>query len=189
MGSLLMAVRQAPDRMLHQVRRYAAQAVASRPRRPSSVLVVCHGNICRSPFAAVILGRWLAPAGVSVESAGFVGPGRRSPPEAILAANRRGVNLSTHRSSTLTSPMVRAADLVVTMDAAQARELRRRFGKPVSQVLVLGDFDPAEASPRGIEDPFGRPAAVYDRVNARIERCAAGLAEVVMRREKRSPQP
>ncbi len=185
MGSLLTAVRQAPDLVLHQVRRYAAQVVISRPQQVSTVLVVCHGNICRSPYAAVIMGRWLSRTGISVQSAGFVGPGRRSPPEAILAAHRRGVNLSTHRSVTLTSAMVRAAGLVVTMDAAQAREIRRRFGKPSSQVLVLSDFDPIEATPRAIDDPFGQPAATYDRVYGRIERCSAALTERLIRRLRR----
>jgi protein-tyrosine-phosphatase len=184
-GSLLMAVRQAPDLVLHHMRRYAAQAVVSRPHELSSVLIVCHGNICRSPFAAVILGRWLARSGIAVQSAGFVGPGRRSPPEAILAASRRGVNLSTHRSQTLTREMVRAAGLVVAMDAVQAREIRRRFGKPSSQLLVLSDFDPVEAAPRAIDDPFGRGAAEYDRVYARIERCSAELAERLIRRWQR----
>ncbi|MDE3150803.1 MAG: protein tyrosine phosphatase [Gemmatimonadota bacterium] len=186
MESLLTAVRQAPDRVLHQVRKLAAEAVVSRPRHATRVLVVCHGNICRSPFAAVILGRWLATAGVSVESAGFVGPGRRSPPEAIHAANRRGVNLSTHRSRALTRDMLSQAGLVVTMDAAQARAIRRRFATPAGHVLVLGDFDPLDASPRGIEDPFGAPPAVYDAVYARIERCAAELAGVVLKRPLRA---
>jgi low molecular weight protein-tyrosine phosphatase len=184
-ASLLITVRQAPDRMLHQMRRYAAQAVISRPHRLSPVLVVCHGNICRSPFAAAIMGRWLEAAGIAVQSAGFVGPGRRSPPEAILAANRRGVNLSAHRSSTLTLPMVRTAGLVVTMDALQAREIRRRFAKPASQLIVLSDFDPVEAVPRAIHDPFGQPAETYDRVFARIERCSAALTERLARRLRR----
>ncbi|MGH7670213.1 MAG: low molecular weight phosphatase family protein [Gemmatimonadaceae bacterium] len=176
-----MAVRQAPDMVLHQMRRYAAQVVISRPRRLSSVLVVCHGDVCRSPFAAVIIGRWLARAAIPVQSAGFVGPGRRSPPTAIAAANRRGVNLSTHRSSTLTAAMVGSAGLIVTMDVAQARQIRRRFGKPSSQVLVLGDFDPVEAAP-AIDDPFGQPAATYDHVFARVERCSAAFTERLFRR-------
>ncbi len=185
MVSLLTAVRQAPEVVLHQMRRYAARVVIWRPHELSSVLVVCHGNVCRSPFAAVILARWLAPTGIAVRSAGFVGPGRRSPPEAILAASRRGVNLSTHRSVTLTSEMVRNAGLVVTMDPIQAREIRRRFGKPATQVVVLSDFDPIEAIPRSITDPFGQPGATYDRVYARIERCSAALTARLLRRAGR----
>ncbi|HEX8725305.1 MAG TPA: hypothetical protein VF737_07960 [Gemmatimonadaceae bacterium] len=185
MGSLLTAVRQAPDLVLHQLRRYAAQVVIARPHELSSVLVVCRGNVCCSPFAAVMLGRWLARAGIDVHSAGLVGPGRRSPPEAILAASRRGVNLSTHRSRTLTSEMVATAGLVVAMDAAQAREIRRRFGKPASQLVVLSDFDPTAAASRVIDDPFGQSASAYDRVYARIERCSAELAERLLRQRLR----
>lgn len=182
MESLFATVWQTPDWVWHEVRRFAARTVASHHgRRPEVILLVCHGNVCRSPFATVILGRWLAPARISVTSAGFVGPSRKSPADAIHAAHRRGVNLTTHRSRVLDSTLVRNADLVVTMDAAQAREIRRRFRKPLSQILVLGDFDPDLSEGRAIADPFGRPPTEYDRVYARIERCAAGLAEAVMR--------
>lgn len=184
--SLFQVVRHAPERMLHEVRRYAAHAAVARPQRPSSVLVVCHGDICRSPFAAVIMGRWLAADGIAVESAGFVGPGRRSPPDAVHAAHRRGVNLTTHRSRILTGPLVSAADLVVTLEVAQAREIRRRFAKASAQVLVLGDFDPDHTAPRTIEDPFGQPADVFDRVYARIERCSGTLAAALARHRKRA---
>ncbi len=148
--------------------------------------MVCHGNICRSPYAAVIMGRWLEADGIVVESAGFVGPDRRSPPEAVHVAHRRGVNLTTHRSRVLTGQLVAAADLIVTMEVAQAREIRRRFAKPPNQVLVLGDFDSDHSAPRTIEDPFGQPAEVFERVFARIERCSAALAVALTRRGKRA---
>jgi protein-tyrosine-phosphatase len=103
------------------------------------------------------------------------------------------VNLSTHRSRLLTAALVRAADLVLTMDGEQAREIRRRFGKPASQVLVLGDFDPVAGAPRTISDPFGQPAVEYDRVYGRIERCAKGLADAVVRAgadgDRKEPHP
>lgn len=128
-----------------------------------------------------------------MSSAGFVGPWRKSPPEAIHAANRRGVNLTAHRSHLVTSLHVRSADLVVTMDAAQAREIRRRFGKPLGQIVVLGDFDPDPDAARAISDPFGQPAMEYDRVYGRIERCAKELADAVMRaggvRDGQQPHP
>src|SRR2546422_3500209 len=87
----------APTRLLHPWRRRAARRALS-ARAPRSILVVCHGNICRSPFAAVLLQRALGPAGIRVHSAGFIGPNRPSPPEAVTAAARYGVNLSDHRS-------------------------------------------------------------------------------------------
>ena len=59
-AGLLTRVRHTPERLLHPLRRRrAAEALRRRPR-PASVLVVCHGNICRSPFAAAAL-RWKPP--------------------------------------------------------------------------------------------------------------------------------
>src|SRR2546427_199033 len=79
-----------PHRVLHPLRRRRALALLRRHAPVRSVLVVCHGNMCRSPFAAGLLRPWLSGRGVRVDSAGFLGPGGRSPPEAVadLAALR-----------------------------------------------------------------------------------------------------
>src|SRR3989442_1788473 len=111
----------APTRLLHPWRRRAARRALS-ARAPRSILLVCHGNICRSPFAAVLLQRALGPAGIRVHSAGFIGPNRPSPPEAVTAAARYGVNLSDHRSRVLTADLVRSTDPLVVMDPAQRQE-------------------------------------------------------------------
>src|SRR6185312_12256998 len=105
-------------------------------RRPRSILAVCYGNICRSPMAAALFGRALA--GVDIASAGFIGPGRPSPREAVAAAANAGVDLSDHRSRLLTPDLVRWADLVVVMDAVQQRRVVERFGRSWRDVIVLG---------------------------------------------------
>ncbi|PYP07732.1 MAG: hypothetical protein DMD59_14365 [Gemmatimonadetes bacterium] len=56
--------------------------------RPATVLAVCHGNICRSPFAAALLGRELAGFGIAVQSAGFLGFNRPPPAEAMAVEMR-----------------------------------------------------------------------------------------------------
>ena len=140
--SLFTTVWQTPDRVLHEVRRFAARAAAShRGRRPGSILLVCHGDVCRSPFATVILGRWLASARISVTSAGFVGPSRKSPPEAIHAAHRRDVNLTAHRSRVLDSTLVGNADLVGTHAAGALSQ--DRAGR------VVGDHVARRTEPAG----------------------------------------
>ncbi len=180
--ALLSAVRRAPDRVLGHLRRAAVRAAVAEGPAPAHILVVCHGNICRSPFARAILQRRLGNAGVVVESAGFIGPGRRPPPAAIRAAQRRHVNLSVHRSALVATPAVQRAGLVVAMDAQQARALRVRFGEEVRRVVLLGDFDPHPhpVEGRAIADPWDQPDEVFDEVYARIERCAAGLADAVL---------
>lgn len=168
----------APGRLLHPLRRRAARD-ALRGRALSSVLVVCHGNICRSPFAAALLERALAPLGIRVASAGFVGPNRSAPPEAVAAAARRGVDLSAHRSRLLTPDLAAGADLIVAMDAVQQREVRERFGRAWRDLIVLGDLDPAPLGARTIRDPVEQGPEVFEASYARIERCVGAFVQAV----------
>ncbi len=176
MAELLRAVRRAPERLLHRWRRRAAHTAVSRGRPPRAVLVLCYGNICRSPFAAALLARQLAPAGVRVESAGLMGPDRPAPREAVRAAAAHSVDLSRHRSRLVTAALVRGADLVVVMDEAQRRAVCERFGRRPADVVLLGDFDPEPIPARAIRDPVDQPLRVFAEVYARIARCARGFA-------------
>src|SRR5437879_12439096 len=57
-SGLLSRISRVPDRLLHNGRRRAAVArLAGAERAPASVLVICNGNIFRSPFAAAVLRR------------------------------------------------------------------------------------------------------------------------------------
>lgn len=170
------------QRLLHPLRRRKAVGVLRGRPRPGTLLVVCHGNICRSPFAAALLRQALGPVGVRVDSAGFVRPERPAPPEAVAAAARRGVDLAGHRSRLLTPDLARAADLIVVMDPVQQRHVRERFGRAARDLIVLGDLDPAPPEGgrvRTIVDPIGQGSAVFETSYARIERCVAGVVSVL----------
>ncbi len=179
MAELLKRLRRVPSRVLHRLRRQRAlKALRGRPC-PASVLVICHGNLCRSPFAAALLRRAFVRNGVRVDSAGFMGPGRPSPPAAITAAARYHADLSAHRSQVLTPDGARAADLIVVMDPAQRREICDRFGRAQRDVVVLGDLDPQAIDARPIRDPVNQPRAVFEEAYARIERCVRELERAI----------
>lgn len=178
-AGLLTRVRRTPDRLLHPFRRRKALDALRRRPRPRMLLVVCHGNICRSPFAAALLRRALGPRGVRVESAGFVGPDRAAPPNAVVVAARRGVDLSDHRSRLLTADVVGAADLLVVMEAQQGRAVCDRFGRWPRDVIVLGDLDPGPIETRTIQDPIEQGPDVFEASYARIERCVRQLASLI----------
>ena len=180
-GSILRKLLTSPGRLLHPLRRRAAHQTL-KGRAPRSILVLCHGNLCRSPFAAALLRQALGAHSVRVESAGFVAPNRPAPPEAVAAAARRGVDLSDHRSRLLTPDLARSAELIVVMDPVQQREVRERFGRLARDLIVLGDLDPAppEGGPaRTIRDPIRQGPAVFEESYARIERCVAGVVSVL----------
>ena len=187
---LARAILRGIERGLHRLRRRRVQARLGRQRPPSSVLFVCHGNICRSPFAAAAFRRRLPPAlraSVEISSAGFVGPGRASPPEALSAAARAGVDLTSHRSRLLTGEDARRADWIVVMDARQARAMRDWFGRNGDAVILLGDLDPEPIEARPIPDPVAQPEEVFRHVYARIDRCVSALAGFVVARASGRP--
>ena len=180
-----------PDRLLHRSRRRAALAALRARRPPACVLVLCSGNIFRSPFAAAVLRQELSRRGVGsmrVESAGFVAPGRASPPHAIAAAARRGIDLAGHSSQLVVADLARAADLIVVMEDLQRRSICERFGRSARDVLLLGDLDPMAVTSRAIEDPVEQEPAVCERAYARIARCMATLARALVDRTSDPPR-
>ena len=92
----------------------------------ASILVVCTGNVCRSPIAegalrAALEGR-LGDQAPDVSSAGTAGwEGSAAMPESVEAAAERGVDISTHAARRLLPEHVGGADLVLGM-AVEHRE-------------------------------------------------------------------
>jgi protein-tyrosine phosphatase len=175
--------RHLPDSILHTRRRNTAQ-LEVRNAKPRSILFVCHGNICRSPFAAAAFARACPPqlsGRITVASAGFIGPDRRPPSKALASSARFGVDISGHRSTRITSESLQAADLIVVMSAEQARGIRARLRSSSARVLVLGDLDPLSITRRTVSDPWGGSDSDFDASYARINRCVRELAGLILR--------
>ncbi|RYG23019.1 low molecular weight phosphotyrosine protein phosphatase [bacterium] len=107
------------------------------PLRVPSVLFVCLGNICRSPLAEGILKREAAAGGLSlvVDSAGTGGwhAGELPDPRACSEGTSRGCEM-TMRARQVRPDDFERFDLVVAMDAANLRDLRRMAGKNAHKV-------------------------------------------------------
>lgn len=149
---------------------------------PTSVWFVCHGNVCRSPFAAGVLRLALPPLlrdAIRIDSAGFASSGRAPPPEAIRVAATHGVGLSAHRSKALTCEVVTGADLLVVMDPVQRRLIRERFADGDREIMILGDLDPLHIDGRVISDPMDQPEEAFEQTYARIARCVRELARAI----------
>jgi protein-tyrosine-phosphatase len=167
------------DRAVHPFRRLRAIAELRSRQPPASILVVCQGNLCRSPYAAAALIAAFAKtaAAIRVESAGFSTPNRQPPQDAISAAARRGIDITAHRSRMVNPELVAAFDLVVVMDAGLRRAVTVR--RPPKWLLTLGDLDPHGIQTRDIVDPIGADAAVFDACYARIDRCIEQLSSAL----------
>lgn len=116
-----------------------------------SVLFLCLGNLCRSPFAAVATARRLP--GVTVESAGFLShDGRPSPAHVVQVARRLGVDVSASRARRVTAEQVDAADLIVCMDVTHLQRMAREFPHAMSKTTLLGLFN--ANGPTEMKDPY-----------------------------------
>jgi protein-tyrosine phosphatase len=146
-------------------------------------MVICFGNICRSPYAAAVMARMLEADGwtTTVTQAGFFGPGRRSPDTAQAAARARGVDLAGHRSRLLTTESAQAATLVIVMETGQADRVAEEFGVSRARTLMLGDLDSETISSRDISDPYGMSQEIFATTYSRIDRCVAALVRALPR--------
>jgi len=94
----------------------------------ATVLVVCTGNVCRSPIAEGLLRAALqarldgaAPTVVSAGTMGWEGSG--ADPASVEAAAERGVDISEHRAREVRPDEVAAAELVLAMAREHADAL------------------------------------------------------------------
>lgn len=177
---LIRGPRRLLEILLHPLRRRIARRRLREAGPVRRVVFVCMGNICRSPFAARYLERELASdrgGGIRIESAGFIRPGRPSPPEAIRTAARFGVDLTGHTSRLVeeTDPCA-GRSLVFVMSTGQRERLQRAHPECAGSVLVLGDLDPGPIRRRTVMDPIERSEEVYSRVYGRIARCVEEVA-------------
>lgn len=162
------------------------------PANPRSVLFVCKGNICRSPFAehlASKLQREGMNAGIRFGSAGLHVPkATPSPENAIQVARQFGVDLESHRSQSISLELVKAYDMIIAMEVWQYVELKASFNRYQEKLFLLPLLD---ANNRGkergytafnIQDPYGGPPSAFEECFTRIGRCI----ESVFQLERRS---
>jgi protein-tyrosine phosphatase len=147
-----------------------------REAAPRKVLVMCLGNICRSPYAAGALSREVPQ--LTVRSAGFLDSGRPAPRQAVSVSAEHGVNLSAHLSAQVTREAAVGADLVLVMDARQAARVRA-ISQHRAYVERLGDFDPGPIDTRTIIDPIDRDRDFFERIYARIDACCRVLGRTI----------
>ena len=174
------ALRRSWYRLSHPLRRRRALSAVRSAGVPGTILFICYGNICRSPYAAYSLRRRLPPRlgeQITIVSAGSYGPGRSSPANALAAAAALGVDLGPHRSQLLTPELVRSASLIVGMEVSHRRTIETMFGRVRAPIVLLGDLDPDASAPPMIADPYGGSREIFAETYARIDRCLGELAK------------
>lgn len=139
------------------------------------ILVVCLGNICRSPAGEAALREAAAAAGVAVEvdSAGL-GPWHVGQPPHLQvreAGNRAGLVIQGSGRQVTAPSDLEGYDLVLAMDRTNLDDLRRLAPHLRDRIHLFRSFDPA-APHHEVPDPYGLADHAYDETIA-IVRAAA----------------
>lgn len=129
-----------------------------------NILLLCTGNICRSPMAEGLM-RELLPHH-EIYSAGLCAlDGAAADPIAVEIMWQAGIDISAHRARNLSSWMMREADLVFTMDHAQLEFVTQRFPAASTKLARLGDSCAAD-----IPDPYRQGLPAFQHAYCLIER-------------------
>jgi len=137
------------------------QAAGERQGMFREVLMVCTGNICRSPTAAAVLHKYAEARSLSVDSAGIHAlRGQGMCPVALDVLDSNGFAGHEHIAKSLDASLLRRADLVLAMEAAQVQSIVSRFPFTRGKVFPLSKWCGGEDIP----DPYRMSRPAYEHV-------------------------
>jgi glycosyltransferase involved in cell wall biosynthesis/protein-tyrosine-phosphatase len=148
-------------------------------RSSTRLLILCQGNIIRSPFAASLVAQAVGEGhAIQVESAGVAAtPGRPPHPVAKELATLRAIDLSAHAASLVTADRVAASDAIFAMDVPQLVWMRRHFPQARAKTFLLTCLAPE--TDLEIRDPYAGDRSQFQDCFDHIWRAVQPLASAL----------
>ena len=132
-----------------------------------NVLIICVGNICRSPVGEALFAARLSnrPQPVYVSSAGLGAlVGRPADPMAQELLLQRQLDISEHRARQVSPEILFAADIIFTMTAGQQKEIECNLPSICGRVQRLGHWGGYD-----VPDPYRRSKEAFEQALMLIE--------------------
>lgn len=121
-----------------------------------NILIVCVGNICRSPMAAAMMTtqypmKHIDSAGVSALV------GYSADPLAIEVMAEYGIDINDHIAKQINKALVRKAELILTMTVSQTKWIEEQWPHCRGRVFRIGYW-----INKDIEDPYGKDKRLFE---------------------------
>ena len=136
-----------------------------------NILVVCIGNICRSPMAEYLLKQ--AYPDQLVHSAGISGlTGHLADEKAKRCMQRLGIDIRSHSARKLNTELIKQADLILVMSQNQQKHIEQQWPFAKGKTFRLGHW-----RGRNVPDPYQHEQLVFDETCQLIQDCISGWTQ------------
>lgn len=130
----------------------------------NTILVVCTGNICRSPIGERLLQK-LLPA-KKISSAGVQAlKGHDADSAAVRVANKNNLLLTGHKGRQFTADMAMEYDLILAMDKFHLEQISKIAPEARGKTMLFGHW----LNMKEIPDPYRKSDEAFDSVYKLIE--------------------
>lgn len=126
----------------------------------NSILVVCAGNICRSPTAEYLLKNKLA-SNITISSAGLtalVGKSAEKTATSIALANN--IDMSAHQGRQVNAALIAENDVILVMEERHLTDLLSQYPQARGKTFLLGKW----INDTEIPDPYRQSQEAFEHV-------------------------
>lgn len=142
------------------------------------VLMVCLGNICRSPLAEGILQSKVDPEQVFVDSAGTGDwhVGNRPDSRSIAVAQKYGLDISSQHCRQFTTTDFDEFDLIYVMDKSNFRNVIAKARNATDSSIIKLLLSESDTSETEVPDPYYDSENGFDKVYHMIDQACDKIA-------------
>ncbi len=136
------------------------------------ILVVCVGNICRSPSGEYLLKNLLPNKTIASAGVGAL-VGKPADKLACQVASEHGISLEGHRAQQLTAELCHEFDLILAMEKSHIAAISEIAPEARGKIMLFSHW----LNKQDIPDPYRQSKEAFDYAYQLIEKSAAAWAE------------
>ena len=141
------------------------------------ILVVCVGNICRSPMAAAILTAYYPEK--HIDSAGLSAlVGHAADAKAVALMATHNIDISAHIAKQIDEALVSQSDLILTMTGSHLHALLQVYPHIADKAFTLHEY--VYNMQKDVSDPYGGSVDVYRRTFEELQRLIDALQSKIV---------